>query len=201
MHPELNLLPRFQITKVVGEDSPSFEGVFDVEIDMRKGWYCYFISCDGKVIEGKCDAYDPVTKNSTFKPEDGQDVSYLKTGETYSYLDSYWGERAALVLDESLEWSRVEFVPQDAVEWRNEHGLRHWAKVGGSSTGELLKGGWDHEHCEICWETISQHDQKHGYVNQHDQWVCEQCYSKKVGPKRISFINDYVATHMPGERK
>jgi len=38
---------------------------------------------------------------------------------------------------------------------------------------------WEHEHCTLCWRTISEDPsigEEFGYVNKHDQWLCETCY-------------------------
>ena len=54
--------------------------------------------------------------------------------------------------------------------------------------GENLQEGavidpnaWDHEHCELCFETISDHgnSQKKGYTD-GKAWVCEKCYDTYI---------------------
>lgn len=43
----------------------------------------------------------------------------------------------------------------------------------------LPHGSWDHEHCALCWEKISQYegDQHEGYVTADGlRWVCEDCF-------------------------
>ena len=41
-------------------------------------------------------------------------------------------------------------------------------------------GDWDHEHCEFCWEKISEYegDEHCGYhVLESDAWICESCFN------------------------
>jgi len=99
------------------------------------------------------------------------DSSTLERGRAYPYLDGYWGERAELVYDAARVWVRAEFRPRDSVR-----------------QGKVISGGWDHEHCRICWEKISESTQPFGYHDQDEDWVCESCYEKYVTTKSIDFI-------------
>lgn len=40
---------------------------------------------------------------------------------------------------------------------------------------------WDHEHCELCFETISDQGsfQREGYTDGKD-WVCQKCYETYI---------------------
>ena len=50
----------------------------------------------------------------------------------------------------------------------------------------IIKGGWDHAHCELCDSHI---DAEHyGYLDLGEHWVCEGCYSKYVVNHDLSFI-------------
>lgn len=44
---------------------------------------------------------------------------------------------------------------------------------------DLVEDGWTHEHCQICFVSIGEHDnqytQTEGYFNGYD-WVCKSCY-------------------------
>jgi len=52
----------------------------------------------------------------------------------------------------------------------------------------IVKGGWDHEHCEYCHEHIDPQDMAH--VNRDDDWVCEGCFNKYVLTHDLSFIDE-----------
>jgi len=158
------------------------------------GWISYLISQEDVVIEGRFFSFDANTKKATFKPKDTNQIGLLAVGKTYTYLDGYWGERVALVLDKSRQWKRVLFKPQDAVEYTSGN-MRILDKLGQSPSsfvdGESrgISGGWDHEHCVICWEKIAEYAQSFGYTDQNAKWVCENCYTKYVQPKRFDFLS------------
>ena len=76
-----------------------------------------------------------------------------------------------MVYDTSLKWNRTEFHPRDAICGEN-----------------VIPGGWKHEHCNICWETIAESAERFGYCDQYERWVCESCYENYIVPKKINFI-------------
>lgn len=51
----------------------------------------------------------------------------------------------------------------------------------------VIKGGWDHEHCELCEAHVDAG--KYGYVDPGEHWVCEACYGKYVVNHDLSFMN------------
>jgi hypothetical protein len=50
----------------------------------------------------------------------------------------------------------------------------------------VIKGGWDHAHCELCHGHID--TENYGYLDPGEHWVCEKCYSKFVANHDLSFI-------------
>jgi hypothetical protein len=50
----------------------------------------------------------------------------------------------------------------------------------------LIKGGWDHAHCELCNGHVDA--EKYGYVDLGEHWVCEACYTKYVVSHDLSFL-------------
>lgn len=56
----------------------------------------------------------------------------------------------------------------------------------GGETG-LVKGGWDHEHCELCNEHIEPGET--GYFDRGDHWVCEKCFVAYVAAHDLSFLD------------
>lgn len=49
---------------------------------------------------------------------------------------------------------------------------------------DLLKGGWKHDYCGVCFHPIYPEDrpkQSLGYTN-GQQWVCERCYALIITP-------------------
>lgn len=102
----------------------------------------------------------------------------FKIGATYPFMSGYWGERAHLVYDSSREWQKVEFVAHDTIRYHSD------------GKTEVVEGGWDHEHCAICGQTISPFElgNEYGYQDQDDSWVCLSCYEQYIVPKSLGFI-------------
>ena len=54
---------------------------------------------------------------------------------------------------------------------------------------DLIEDGWTHDHCEICFATISEGDsdddfETEGY-NFENAWVCKSCYQKFIQPENL----------------
>src|SRR5688572_3129051 len=89
-----------------------------------------------------------------------------------------------LIEDESIVWQRKTFKNADGYWIRVDNG-NMLGKV--SDNPELPpnvmieKNAWDHEHCSLCWQTISEKvDFQHeGYTNGKD-WLCIECYNKYI---------------------
>jgi hypothetical protein len=100
----------------------------------------------------------------------------IQTKKSYPYFDGYWGERAQLVFNSSLEWAKTNFKPSDAIRHYNDGRV------------ETIKDGWDHEHCNICWATIDfTENTVYMKSNQGDE-VCQECFDNYIKRKSIDFI-------------
>jgi len=80
---------------------------------------------------------------------------------------------------------KVRFSPTDAVEVKETSGdgklIRGIRKL---RAGEelphgvvVVKNGWDHEHCEVCWTHINPGD--YAYTNERDLWQCLNCFDER----------------------
>src|SRR5262245_52679649 len=58
-----------------------------------------------------------------FVPDEAELVKAILAHPEAEVLDGYWGERAELVLDETLSWSRATFQPTDAIRYRGPDGV------------------------------------------------------------------------------
>lgn len=133
-----------------------------------------------------------------FVPDDRDAVTAILAQPHWEVLDSYWGERAELVLDETREWSRASFEPRAAVQFSSPGGrirgaldlatLRALSGPSRPEDLEVVPDGWDHEHCELCWEKIGLGGQAQGYVSRNANWVCASCYTAFIEPRSLSFI-------------
>jgi len=96
-------------------------------------------------------------------------------------------DQLAIAQDLSREWQKVTFVPSDAVEIVTDDSrimLRELEEGEDPVHGRLVEGGWDHEHCALCWRTISarEEDDNTGYRNGRN-WLCSFCYQRFIVKK------------------
>jgi hypothetical protein len=123
-------------------------------------WLAY-VYVDGTFVRGRFMAVDASSHRCRFQPDLAQDVACIRVGEAYPFLTSYWGERAELVLLER-PWQHARFDPSEV----------------------------NHEHCAICWETLSPESRPDGYVTPPDIWICEACHRDFVIPRSLAFIQE-----------
>ncbi len=117
------------------------------------------------------------------------DAGGLQAGVAYPFIDSYWGDRAELVLDSSTSWRRAVFAPVDAVSVTGPDGSLMRKAGPDDVSGQIVAGAWDHEHCEVCWQKIGAGGQAVGWVNSEGQWACESCYVAYVAARSLEFVN------------
>jgi hypothetical protein len=143
----------------------------------------------GRFLWGRFSQVDRAGTTCSFAPDDPAERPALRAGESYPYVDGYYGERAELVLDPARTWRQAEFRPTDAIRVPDAGGGM-WVRPAGATPqgGELLPGGWDHEHCSICWERIGGGGQAAGFVSGEDDWVCGECYRQFVAPRSLAFV-------------
>jgi hypothetical protein len=92
--------------------------------------------------------------------------------------------------DTSRNWRHVLFQPRDMVVEPIDSGwLGHKRDNHEETTpnGKIIQNGWDHEHCFLCWATISTAtgDCNAGYTDGND-WVCDTCFAKYIAPRKIT---------------
>ena len=99
--------------------------------------------------------------------------------------EEWWtGDQKDLVEDASRHWRKAVFETSPGY-WISINGGRMLGKLG--KDGSLPEGAildanaWDHEHCGLCWQKISEHpgDQHDGYFDGED-WLCIDCYNKYI---------------------
>jgi hypothetical protein len=127
--------------------------------------------------------------SASIRLDNPTDAGGLRAGMAYPFIDSYWGDRAELVLDSSTSWLRSVFAPVDAVSVTHPGGSLI-TKVGPDDvSGQILAGAWDHEHCEVCYQKIGTGGQAAGWANSEKKWVCESCYVAYVAARSLEFVN------------
>jgi hypothetical protein len=103
-------------------------------------------------------------------------------------IEEWWTDyQKALVRDRSAVWARKAFKKVAGI-WTATEGGRVLKKL---IEGEALPDGgvvdenaWDHEHCELCWTTISDYPtyEHEGYTDGKN-WLFVSCYEKYVAPE------------------
>ena len=93
-------------------------------------------------------------------------------------------EESVAYCKESL-WDRAVWPPRDALVHRN--GGRVSLYIGQKydpAKIDLVKGGWNHDHCQVCWwDLYESEDPEHGVgYTDGDDWLCSECYGKFIAP-------------------
>jgi hypothetical protein len=118
----------------------------------------------------------------TFETYD-PDASTLPAGSVYDYIALWSPDQLRLAQDRSRVWTIKQFQAQDAVAFKIEGGTafgRRQTNVPVAPGEKIVRGGWDHEHCELCWQNISPDgDQRMGYTD-GSNWICEACHAEYV---------------------
>jgi hypothetical protein len=181
----LNRLPRLAVDSVVGMECV---GKAEPSKWVGYGWIVGLRVGD-RFIWGRFVRVDSATGAVRVQLDDATDVTALKVGESYPFIDSYWGRQAELVLDKARSWRRRAFQPVDAFRYGGDAQRIMSKAEPGREGGALVPGGWDHEHCEVCNQTIRERGPSVGWVSEPDRWLCEGCYEKYVVPRSIEFVN------------
>jgi len=105
--------------------------------------------------------------------------------------EEWWSDdQWELVEDLSRYWVKARFVTTPGI-WISMNGgrmLRKLQKDEDLPEGAALDANaWDHEHCRLCWQKISENptDQQEGYRD-GDDWLCVECYNKYISPQENS---------------
>jgi hypothetical protein len=203
MHNQLNLVPNFLITDVQRAETLLCTGTFDTAVHLNAGWPAFLVSDNDCCIEGNILAVEPDFMKAIFQPKNTEHAGLFAIGRSFAYLDGYWGERVELVLDSTRQWKEMFFEPADAREFISKDSrilgkADHATGASNEDSRKPIKGGWDHEHCAMCWETISKQTQSHGYVTQDGILVCDRCYGSYIKHKSLSFLDEQAISQIRG---
>ncbi|RYZ57141.1 MAG: hypothetical protein EOO14_11355 [Chitinophagaceae bacterium] len=102
-------------------------------------------------------------------------------------VEDWWRpDQAELVTDNTRVWQPVVFKTVAGIWHPTETGsLLSKAEDGKEvpPVAMLDARAWDHEHCELCYTTISDHgdNQRQGYTD-GKYWLCASCYQTYIAP-------------------
>ena len=177
------------------ENKLKYFGKFDKTPLIKENNLGYLV--DGsRFVYGRFIKFNENDLTTIFESEN--DTIILSEQKAYSVLDGYWGQRAELVFDENRKWNKIYFKPTDADKFKI-NGMTAWQEVGqelpeGAEFFGKIKDGWDHEHCFICWEKISEFEKvnDYGFVDDENNWICKKCFTQYIEKKSLDFI--YIKT-------
>ena len=170
-------LPIFVVTEIQ-QDAPQLTGKVYRWHWVGEGHYAYLYLGDDKFVIGKFCNVEESNKITSFTFEEPDLVPDIKPGDSIQYFDGYWGQRAKIVFDHTLDWQKTLFEPHDTIA------------IYPDGTKEDMPGGWDHDHCEICWATISKNKNQNFMNSDQDDCVCLACFGDYIEPKNIDFIKE-----------
>ena len=110
-----------------------------------------------------------------------QDATITIHGSEWKFADI-----AGAVADcQGLQWRREQWIRRDALVQPTGTKVLYIGQRYDPAYCELVRGGWSHDHCEICWWTLSEGgDEAHsvGYTS-GQRWVCSECYRRFIETK------------------
>ena len=112
----------------------------------------------------------------------------MKQNDVPRYEDWWTEDQQAIVDDLSKVWLKKQFVPSSGY-WIQKDKYKVLVKL--KENGEVPKEAilepraWDHEHCELCFETISDlGTHQHEGFTDNSMWLCTSCFEKYILPRR-----------------
>ena len=189
----LDKAPKLFISKIQIEDkSIIYSGSFNKKPLIESNNLGYLIT-GAKFIYGRFLEVSQSDFSAVFQTDDK--INVLPTNASFPVLDVYWGEIAELILDENRNWKKTYFKSTDANEFIKNN-VSGWTQVGnslpnGAEHTRLIKNGWDHEHCYLCMQKISEDESnnKIGYVDEKNTWICHLCYTQYIEKRSLDFIS------------
>jgi len=159
---------------------------------------------------------DAETRTATLTCDERDEPKVV--GQTLAYLSPYWqAYHVWMVVDPDWGWQKTKFHGADAIAQNFDAGeisfvgnreVRVWTKVEPAEHGagqiryypasdqtlptnsevRLVRGGWGHEHCDLCKSHIEAGE--FGYCDPSGRWMCEKCYNRYVMQRDLAFVDE-----------
>lgn len=120
---------------------------------------------------------------ATFETESEPNCTPPPVGMRCTYY-RWWDEnQLELARDRARVWTLLTFQSMPSIRFPSKDGA-FWTRA--LEPGEaipagaaLIEGGWDHEHCCLCWQTISDGADGQPMAHCSDQhWMCIECHER-----------------------
>ncbi len=157
------MYPTFKITKFTkNPDGLELEGFLSSDSFKTEKWiddgWLGFLRSENQIIYGRWKKHNNKWK-FLINLEDLPATSNLQPEKELVVFDGYWGERVELVLDKNIIWNELIYTTKD-----------------------------DHEHCAICWKTVSEFDNQNYMLGDNRIAVCLECFQRFVEQSKLDFI-------------
>ncbi len=189
---QLDDLPHFVIDAVEeAESAPLLLGRFTTMAGVREG-RSWLYDGDESLI-GDVESLELSTRRATFSAPDWTSASRAQPGVSLPWVDGYWqAYHLSMILDRANVWHRTTFTPS-AAQYFLVQGHQGWQPTGqrlpeGATPEEVVEGGWDHEHCELCMAKIGASGAPIGYRDTSNRWLCERCFQRYAEPRDLAFL-------------
>jgi hypothetical protein len=184
-------LPAFAVEEIsVGSDELRLRGHFShlTGVDVGASFlYCGDAQWPVELVE-----FERTSRSGVFSAPLWVQRQLIQVGSVVPWLPGAWQFFHVNMILKTSSWERRRFVPSDAQHFRvgDAHG---WTKAGAELGNDhkpthVERDGWDHEECRICDGHIGRGGSPDGYVNQKDEWLCQECYEKYGRTKDLGFI-------------
>jgi hypothetical protein len=192
MPTRLDDLPAFRVMSISSSDTePKLVGIFTHLTAVREGCSWLYAGNEFSLI-GELVGLEPSTKLATFVAPFWSRESPIQTGSLVPWLWGYWqAYHITMIVAPDATWHPIEFAAQDAQHFLLG-GAHGWRKVGdglpeGAVATHVQPAGWDHEHCELCFQIIGNKGDVFGYVDLENHWLCSECFQRYAEPRDLDF--------------
>lgn len=155
-----------------------------------------------QALDGQLKDFDSVARTAVFSIWEEHGTNLV--GKSLPLVNGYWRPYTVwMVVDPDWPWTKSPFRAQDAFVERGKESILVRKLCPDEEIGQdtpiilhpgdveshgIIKGGWDHVHCELCWYSIE--NGRLGYVDSQNHWLCEGCYTAFVLTHDLSFMDE-----------
>lgn len=84
-----------------------------------------------------------------------------------------------------LKWEKKKWITAVALVEKNGSSVRQYIGQNfDEKYFEIKEDAWTHDHCEICYTTISEGDDNTNFeiegFNHDNKWICNDCFNKHI---------------------
>lgn len=191
---KLKDFPQFTIVKAQSiNDKFEFSGFFN-QTESVLETRCWLVK-GGEAFIGDLIDFNSDKKTAKFIYYWAEGSEKIRQNETLAWMNASWNwDFYSAILDEKADWKQEVFQVKDAQVFYLPDGTKGWREVGQKATwenekiGEVIKDGWDHEGCEICYKHIGKGGDFECYKYKWF-WLCVSCFNKYASNHDLSFTD------------